>query len=457
MESRVRPARSLAVTLPAAMVAAGLGIAAQAPTIAHAAAVRTLHVSTSGTAGGDGSAAHPFRTVQPAVDLARPGDTVAVHAGSYTGVVSVTHGGTSTKPITLTAAGDGPATLTASFRSPPCDAHAPDLNRTIQFTGGADYWTVSNLTIVGGITVKGENGSAGIQYLNHLVNTEDWQTRRMVPGRGTNDPVAAQQAMAYLSAKTGRAIDPSDGLRFLDNTITGRGIQIIASRYGEIRGNEIGNVDCGIGPGVWINVYSDGWTVADNHIHDIAASTHKHYMQEGIRLGSASSYNVVTGNLVEHLPGDGRAMNTDVDASWNVFRGNTANDVAIGYNDQMSGWGNVWDHNVATSFRVWGLNFRGLDAKLPLPSLNSSPYLATVTCNTALGGPTDPMLGGGLRIGAAKSSTFANNRVSSVVLGDPVAGLNYVKQYWGSQGNTWDGRTRPPGLHPPQPAPGACA
>lgn len=441
-----------------ALVVMAISSPAQAlpPTSASPEAGRTLHVATTGRPTGTGSTTNPFATVQQAVDAARPGDTIAVHAGTYAGAVSITRSGLAGAPITLTAAGDGPATVSTDFRSPACSAHAPALARTLYFSGGVDYWTVSNLNIIGGITVKGENGSAAMGYLTPLVKQGDWQTRRLIPGRGSNDPQAARSAFDYLSAKTGRRIDPSDGLRFVDNKITRRGIQVIASRYGEISGNEIGPVDCGIGPGVWVNVFSDGWAIKGNHIHDIAASTYKHYMQEGIRLGSGSSYNTVSQNLVEHLPGDGRAMNTDVDASWNTFRNNVADDVAIGYNDQKSGWGNVWDHNTASNFRVWGLNFRGLDAKLPLPSLDSSPYLAVVTCNTALGGPSDPKAGGGLHIGAAKDSTFANNTLSSVVLGDPVAGLDYVRGYWRSEGNTWDGRGRPPRLHPAGAAPGAC-
>lgn len=464
---RLRPLACTAVTALAAgaltlggssasAVTSTTATAAPPAAAAAAAAARVLHVSTTGSDSGTGTATRPFRTVQRGVDAARAGDTVSIHAGTYNGIVRVTRSGTATAPITITAAGDGPATLTASFATRPCDAHAPALDRTVQFSGGVDHVTLSNLTIVGGVTIKGLGAGAAMSYLTRLVNTDDWQTRRQVPGRGVNDPAAASSAFAYLAEKTGKRIDPSDGLRIVGNTISGRGVQVIASRYGEISGNEIGPVDCGTGPGVWINVYSDGWTVAGNHIHDIAASTHKHYMQEGIRLGSASSYNVVTGNLVEHLPGDGRAMNTDVDASWNTFRGNTANDVAIGYNDQMSGWGNVWDHNVATNFRVWGINLRGLDSSLTLPSLDSSPYLAVVTCNTAVGGPTDPAIGGSLRIGAAKSSTFANNTLTTAVLGSPADGQTWVRSYWAAEGNTWDGKPRPPRFRPPAPAPGVC-
>ena len=43
----------------------------------------TLHVATDGADTADGSAGRPFRTINRAAELARPGDTVLVHAGEY--------------------------------------------------------------------------------------------------------------------------------------------------------------------------------------------------------------------------------------------------------------------------------------------------------------------------------------------------------------------------------------
>ncbi|HTG48194.1 MAG TPA: right-handed parallel beta-helix repeat-containing protein, partial [Actinomycetota bacterium] len=68
-------------------------------------------VVTDGSDDADGSAAHPLATIQRALTLARPGDTVVVAAGSYAPARFV-RGGTTDRPITLEAEGnvtiDGP-------------------------------------------------------------------------------------------------------------------------------------------------------------------------------------------------------------------------------------------------------------------------------------------------------------------------------------------------------------
>lgn len=91
-------------------------------------------------------------------------------------------------------------------------------------------------------------------------------------------------------------------------------------------------------------------------------------MHEGIRLGSGSDYNEVSENYVHDIPGDGRGINTDVDSSWNWLHHNVVRRVAIGYNDQMSGWGNRWEYNLATDYRQWGLSIRMKDSSLTSPT-----------------------------------------------------------------------------------------
>ena len=63
-----------------------------------------LHVTTTGSDRGDGSAEAPFRTINRAAQAAMPGDTVAVHEGVYREWVNPPRGGTADAPITYQAA-----------------------------------------------------------------------------------------------------------------------------------------------------------------------------------------------------------------------------------------------------------------------------------------------------------------------------------------------------------------
>jgi hypothetical protein len=65
----------------------------------------TLHVAANGADDADGSAGRPFRTINRAAELARPGDTVLVHEGEYREWVQPRRGGLSgTRRITYQAA-----------------------------------------------------------------------------------------------------------------------------------------------------------------------------------------------------------------------------------------------------------------------------------------------------------------------------------------------------------------
>ncbi len=54
-----------------------------------------LHVATDGSDTAEGSEGRPFRTISRAAELARPGDTVVVHAGEYREWVRPRRGGLS--------------------------------------------------------------------------------------------------------------------------------------------------------------------------------------------------------------------------------------------------------------------------------------------------------------------------------------------------------------------------
>jgi hypothetical protein len=373
--------------------------------------------------------------LQKAITAVTPGTAIMLHTGTYTGPFSLLKSGTAAAPISMQPYGDGPVTMTANLPMPSCSATGPDINRTVRFKMGASYWVVQGLTIKGGVYIPGKGVQQAYNWMQTSIRNNDWQTLRAVPGRGTNDKVAARNAISYVASRAGASLQPIDGVKILDNTITGKGIHVTLSRYGTIRGNSITDVACGVGPGIWFGTYSDGWTVTDNSIGRIAQSAIKHYMQEGIRVDNGSNYNLVDNNTVFDLPGDGRAFTTDQTASYNIFSNNTARNVAIGLNDQMAGWGNTWTANTVTGYRSSGIAFRMMDAPLKTPSKATSTYDSIVACNVVSGN------GPGLQIGAMANTAITDNKLPSIKLGPNVA------SYWVQQKNTYNGAAVLPTLN----------
>ena len=386
------------------------------------------------------SSAHPLRTVTvstqrqlvAAVAAASPGTTISLNRGTYNGGLLIRTSGSRLHPIVIEPAGNGPVTLTANLPMPPCNASSPDTNRTVLLTNGASYWTLRGLTINGGIYISGYNALKAHLWFASRINSRNWQARRAVPGRGTDNPAAARNAIPYLAKQIGARLRPSDGITIAHDVITRKGIQVTMGRYGRIQSTRITNIACGTGPGIWFGTYSDGWTISGNVVSRVANSTRAHYMQEGIRIDGASDYNVIENNVVFNLPGDGRAITTDQDASYDTFTHNRAQQVSIGFNDEMSGWGNQWTYNTVTGYRAVGFAFRMMDNRLRQPSMDTSTFRATVRCNSASGTGED------LQMGASRQSHFTSNAFQTIDLG------KYLRSYWSGQGNTWNGSHRPP-------------
>lgn len=391
-----------------------------------------------------GPAVVPPSPLQPLVDAAKPGDVISVPSGTYVGQITIRNSGTASAPITIQPKGDGPVTLTTSFPAEPCNATKPSQNRTIYSAGGVDYWTIKGMKIVNGIWISGTNYDTVAAWFHDLTDAHDYQTRRSLPGRGTKDPAKARGVYTALSSKLNVTVDPAEGWRILNNDISGRGVHATVTSGGELGSNKIHNVICGSGPGAWITTFSDFWRVHHNRISFIAESTYKHYMQEGIRFGSASNYNRTEYNTVSDLPGDGRGINTDVDSSYNVFQRNTVTRAAIGFNDQQSGWQNSWLYNTASYIRESGFNFRSKDAPLKAPSLDTTTYRTLVQCNRV----TNSVYA--MNAGALNESTFLNNYFSRIILSPN------LRTYWGRYKNTWNGSTVAPSSTPSQPPAGAC-
>jgi parallel beta-helix repeat protein len=77
------------------------------------AAGRTMYwVATDGNDGNAGTRAAPFRTINHAAQLVRPGDVVTIRAGNYRGSVAVRGGGTADLPVVFQAEQRGAVVLT---------------------------------------------------------------------------------------------------------------------------------------------------------------------------------------------------------------------------------------------------------------------------------------------------------------------------------------------------------
>ena len=430
------PTHSLSARLLAGAIALPLGAATRAGGAAVAApAGTTIDVATTGKDTNAGTAAAPLKTVQAAIDKAKPGTTIRIHKGTYNQQLLIRKSGTASAPITVTNAGDGTVTITSDQPAESCDSRQPSPRRTVLMQAGSDYWTFRGLSIHNGIYINGGGAHAVYTWHDDLVDARNWEPRRAVPGASKNDPVAAKTAVAYMEKVLGRSLNPADGNQFIGNRITGRGIHATFARSGVIKDNVITEVTCGTGPGIWLIAFSNFWQVTGNDVSHIADSGDTHFMQEGIRLGSASNYNVVARNKVHDLGDDGRGIATDVDASFNTFEYNTVTNVPIGYNDEMSGWGNIWRKNTVTNFTILGFGFRMKDRVLKVPSKDTSTHYSIVADNVATAGRKGAA---GLSIGAIAGSKFSGNTFGKINLG------SYVSGYWAKQGNTWNGTTKPP-------------
>ena len=388
---------------------------ASAPPIAELQGGAALHVSTRGSDNHPGTSGQPFRTLQRAVGAARPGDTILLHGGTYDEVVVVKTSGTASQPITIRPAGDGAVTLRRSFSPTSCSATSPTRNRTLQFVQGADHWRVEGLTIVNGVLIVGTKVS-GLD--------ESVFRNRSLPGRGVRDREAARRTLTQLG------IDSADGIRIVGNRIFGRGIQLAAGQDGLIERNEVAQIDCGVGAAIWLNAFTDGYVVRGNHIHHVEESA-KHFMSEGIRMGRASSYNLVEGNTVEDLEGDARGIASDVNASWNVIRSNRVARAYIGFNEQAGGWGNEWTQNAAENNRGMGYAIYSQGWTLSRPN-DRVPSQLVMWCNRSSGSAF------ALRIGSVQKSKFLKNAFADVRYSEDLA------SYWRSAGNTWEGSSSPP-------------
>ncbi|MDC0766709.1 right-handed parallel beta-helix repeat-containing protein [Streptomyces sp. HD] len=143
--------RGTAIWTAAAMGAALLTVWGPA---SEAYGATTLVVATDGSDSAPGTLDRPLRTVQRAVDLAKPGDVITVRGGTYTLTdnITITTSGTAARPITL-GPYQGERVVVDGEQLPA--SHTPVGGSIPRAERGAihmeaSYWRISGLEVVNG-------------------------------------------------------------------------------------------------------------------------------------------------------------------------------------------------------------------------------------------------------------------------------------------------------------------
>ncbi|MDB4961808.1 MAG: hypothetical protein JWP01_1807 [Myxococcales bacterium] len=280
------------------------------------AGAETRHVAITGSDTAAGTAEAPWRTIQRAADAVVPGDTVVIHAGTYTGF-RVTADGTEAAPIAFTGEGtvkiDGAATT----------------NRDAVLVEGGAWIQIEGLTVTGAtragisaldchhITVRGNRVDANGRWGVFSSHCDDFVVERNEVSRsGTEHGV-------YASNSADRPV-------IRDNRIWGNGMCGVHMN---------GDINFG-GDGVISNAIVEGNVILDNgrrggsaiNADGVADSLIRNNVLDGnhasgislyrIDGGAASTGNRIINNTVR-MASDARwAVNIQDGSSGNVMRNN---------------------------------------------------------------------------------------------------------------------------------------
>ncbi|WP_037682207.1 right-handed parallel beta-helix repeat-containing protein [Streptomyces griseus] len=182
----------------------------------------TLVVATNGDDTAPGTLARPLRTIQRAVDLAKPGDVIAVRGGTYalTDNITIATSGTASQPIALGAyqrervVVDGEK-LPASHT--PVGGGIPRAERgTIHQE--ASYWRISDLEIVNGpygVYCDGCNGNVFSRLSTH----DNYESGFQLQGASSNNQILNLDS--YGNRDPRKNGESADGLAVKEGSGTG--------------------------------------------------------------------------------------------------------------------------------------------------------------------------------------------------------------------------------------------
>jgi len=202
---------------------------------------RILHVAIDGLDGNDGSASSPWRTIQHAVDQARPGDTILVHSGIYNEAVLIARSGSAEKGyITLAEAPGEQAVIDGD-----------DLAR--QPYGMHGLITLSDASYV---RVK------GFEVQNYKSESEFIPMGILVRGSGERIEIR-DNVIHQIEANNLPSRGDANALG-----IAVYGQETTPIRNVIIDGNELFNLRTGTSEALTVGGNVEGWQITNNSVHD---------------------------------------------------------------------------------------------------------------------------------------------------------------------------------------------
>lgn len=215
--------RNTSIWTAAMVTTAVASVAAVAATAGEAsAATTTLVVATNGDDSAAGTLAQPLRTIQRAVDLADPGDVIAVRGGTYalTDNITITASGTASQPITL-GAYQGEHVVVDGEQLPA--SHTPVGGSIARADRGAihqeaSYWRISDLEIVNGpygVYCDGCNGNV----FAHLSTHDNYESGFQLQGTSSNNQILNLDS--YGNRDPRKNGESADGLAIKEGSGTG--------------------------------------------------------------------------------------------------------------------------------------------------------------------------------------------------------------------------------------------
>lgn len=193
----------------------------------------THHVAKTGLNSADGSAEHPWKTIQYAIDHSTAGDTILVHAGKYVEQVTLKSG------IDLEAFSDGRPIIDGTGLAIADDGLVAIKNAAHVVVSGfliQNYKTALSAKVPVGIFVQGTGND--IRIANNVITK--------IQNTGTN--AGAINAL-------GIAVYGSSSVAPVTNLV--------------IDGNEIFATKTGNSETLTVNGNVDGFTISHNYIHDV--------------------------------------------------------------------------------------------------------------------------------------------------------------------------------------------